>query len=31
VRQVHPLLAGFLRMPQNVDGQSIESEYFLKS
>ena len=31
VRQVHPLLAGFLRMPQNVDGRSIESEYFLKS
>lgn len=28
VRQVHPLLAGFLRLPQGVTWKDIESEYF---
>ncbi len=28
VCQMHPLLAGFLRLPQDVDGQAIESEHF---
>lgn len=28
VREVHPLLAGFLRLPQDVDWQDIETEHF---
>jgi thymidylate synthase ThyX len=30
VREVHPLLAGFLRLPQDVDWRDIESEHFSK-
>jgi thymidylate synthase ThyX len=31
VRQVHPLLAGFLRLPQDVGWREIESEHFSKA